>query len=322
MKFYGLYILWEEPLIVSCLAGPLQERAVHNLVQKADVLYHPTWLWTFKNLPWFLKQIYLQQVTNKKAHFICSSKEEQKMLSRVKIKSSLSSISGYVNEHDFSIGQAPKVYDAIYAAQMVDYKRVELAKNIENLFVQTYGNCKKENGEFDLHRFCPSLSHCDFNSSFVEKGEVIKKYQESRVGLALSKREGAMLAFVEYLLCGIPVVTTEAQGGREEFFDSRFVSKVDAKAEAVAKAVEKLIDKKIDPSLIREATLEKIKKHRMQLCNYVNDLIGQRKGEKPGAEVLYQKWYSSSNGIYSCFVNRCFFSKGGYQLKDLSEQKS
>jgi len=322
VKFYGLYVLWEDPLIVSCLVGSKQEEAVHNLKASADVIYHPTWLWTYKNLPWFLKQKALNFLTNKKAHFACCSKQEQDFLSSVGLKSILSNISGYINERDFSMGSLSKTYDAIYAARMVDYKRMDLASEIKSLFVQTYGDCKKSNGEFDLHGFCSSLSHCDFNSSFVDKTEVVRKYQESKVGLALSEREGAMLAFVEYLLCGLPVVSTKAEGGREEFFDSRFVSVVDDNSSDVAKAVSELIAKEIDPLMIREATLEKLKKHRLELCSYVNAIIAKRGGVSPGEKALYGKWYNSSDGIFSHYVNRHHLLEKGFQLKDSSEQKS
>ena len=40
----------------------------------------------------------------------------------------------------------------------------------------------------------------------------------SQVGLCLSKSEGAMFASIEYLLCGLPIVSTKSVGGRDIFF--------------------------------------------------------------------------------------------------------
>lgn len=48
-------------------------------------------------------------------------------------------------------------------------------------------------------------------------------YGQSRCGLILSAEEGACFAAMEYLLCGLPVVTTPNIGGRDEFFDKRLM---------------------------------------------------------------------------------------------------
>ncbi len=78
----------------------------------------------------------------------------------------------------------------------------------------------------------------------------------------MSAVEGANYATVEYMLTGLPVVSTESIGGRSEFFDDDYVKVVDADPKAVARGVREMIDRDIDPELIRRRTLEKVERHR------------------------------------------------------------
>ncbi|MFI5322346.1 MAG: hypothetical protein ACHQ6U_02155 [Thermodesulfobacteriota bacterium] len=57
------------------------------------------------------------------------------------------------------------------------------------------------------------------------------------VGLCLSAEECGMYASVQYMLCGLPVVSTRSKGGRDEFFYDRYVKIVDDDSKAVRKGV-------------------------------------------------------------------------------------
>ena len=297
MKFYGYYILWEDPLIVSCFANPLETRAALSLSDPADILLHPTWLWTARSIP----SLYLSKVSatfkNKKVHFVCSSERERILLGRFGLSSFVSSISTYINEQVFTHIDVTKEYDAIYAAGMFPYKRLELAADVKNLFVQTYGFKKDSSGHFDLASYCPAVSHAKFNREFLAIEDVVKNYNSASTALALSKTEGAMLAFVEYLLCGLPVVSTPCSGGREEFFDSRFVAVVDDTPQAVAQGVVELIQRQIDPGEIREFALSKLKEHRMRYCKYIVEIIRAKGAKVSGEDQVYSRLFDDPDGI-------------------------
>jgi glycosyltransferase involved in cell wall biosynthesis len=79
--------------------------------------------------------------------------------------------------------------------------------------------------------------------------------------------EGAMLASVEYMLCGLPLVTTPCRGGREQFFDDRYVKVVDPTAPAVAQGVRDLIESRINPELVRAETLKKLQVQSQPCCS-------------------------------------------------------
>jgi glycosyltransferase involved in cell wall biosynthesis len=320
VKFYGLYVLWEDPLIISTFAGPAQESVVHNIKSELDVIYHPYWIWTYRTIPWFFQQEIRSRYTNKRAHYLCSSSSELRLLRRLGLGGALSSLSTYIGEHVFSIRDGERKYDAVYAAQMERFKRIELASEIEKLFVLTYGPQRDEAGHFDLHSYCPEVSHCDFNSTLIDRELVAQKYNEARVGLALSQKEGAMIAFVEYLLCGLPVVSTPAQGGREEFFDDAYVKIVPPEAKAIARAVQEWIDADTDPQKIRGLALAKLKKQRIDLCKFVDNLVVRRGAKAPGFEAIYERLYDSEEGAVSHFVRGNKLLAAGFQLKDNSSQ--
>jgi glycosyltransferase involved in cell wall biosynthesis len=128
-------------------------------------------------------------------------------------------------------------------------------------------------------------------------------YNQAKVGLALSACEGAMLASVEYMLCGLPQVSTPCRGGRELFFDAQYVAVVEATPEAVAAGVSEMIARKIDPQFVREMTLYKIHAHRTKLCNYVRNLIRQAGGSVPSQEQLYAHLFDDAQGVTRRFVH-------------------
>jgi hypothetical protein len=109
--------------------------------------------------------------------------------------------------------------------------------------------------------------------------EVNAAYNRARVGLCLSSAEGAMWASIQYLLAGLPVVTTRNLGGRDEFFDPAYTRWVDDDPEAVADAVAELIKLDLDPWMIREATLTKVAAHRSRMLARMRHLIEAEGGD-------------------------------------------
>ena len=66
------------------------------------------------------------------------------------------------------------------------------------------------------------LTYCNYSKASgtlrdLNTEEVRRILVQSRCGLALSAQEGAMYASGEYLLAGLPVVTTRSRGGRDAF---------------------------------------------------------------------------------------------------------
>ncbi|MCP9847318.1 hypothetical protein KBY86_10545 [Synechococcus sp. Lug-A] len=153
-----------------------------------------------------------------------------------------------------------KIYDAVYNAQFLSFKRHELCTELSNLVLIGYNF---ENEHFKCVReLLPDVRIANLdengNKRWLPQDQVNAIYNSSHCGLCLSKQEGAMHASMEYLLAGIPVVTTINQGGRDFYFDGRFVRWVNDTPSDVCNAVRSLKSEGIDPQFIRSETLRKI----------------------------------------------------------------
>ena len=185
----------------------------------------------------------------------------------------------FVNENYFSIdANAPKKYDAIYNAVMAPYKRHLLASKVESLALITYRFGGTYQSEYELqvraalaHAAWLVDAHRDINKGSAS--DVARFDNQSRVGLCLSAKEGAMFGSIEYLLCGLPVVTTRNAGGRDVFFDPEYTEFVDDDPEAVRKGVANLIARAPDAAYIRAKTIAKMEEHRQRLRDLLKDTV-------------------------------------------------
>ena len=307
MLFHGYYIFSTQPLIVSFLGSyPFfggvvyqDKKVTHKPLPKwfrpKHVLEHaPYWCAAPKQK--FLRKIksILHSLEGRTHHLMVNAADEEEMRKRFRVRGAHFNQNFYINEHLYKLIEQPKLYDAIYTAQLNSSKRLWLAKNIEKLMVVSYGG--------DLHSYCAELKHADFNKEFIPRPELAKKYNQAYVGLILSALEGANLASTEYLLCGIPVVSTPSKGGRDEFFTPENSIIVPPKAEAVERAVQTWIKLSPEPQKIRKQTLKKINDLRLDYCAYIARLIEREGGAKHEPQALMEKYFASPQGIQSRYV--------------------
>ena len=108
-----------------------------------------------------------------------------------------------------------------------------------------------------------SFHQFDFSSPIkqLNNKQVCEKINLGKVGLILSKIEGACYASSEYLLSGLPVVSTYNYGGRDVFFNDEFCINTLPIPQSIKNASYDLIKKEIDPSYIRNSTIKKMKPH-------------------------------------------------------------
>ncbi len=293
MIFQGFYILSTEPLIVSYIgAFPTLPKGF----QPKHVLESPGgWSARWKPMIKFKQHQIQHQLSGRSYHLMVNASDEEVWRKRWLIQGAHVSSSVYVNEHIYQPLNQPKHYDAIYTAQLLPFKRHGLAKDIQNLMIVSYGG--------DLPTFCPELAHAEYNKEFIPRPELAKKLNQAYAGLCLSALEGAMYASVEYLLCGIPVVSTPSKGGRDEFFNSENSIIVPPEADAVAQAVQRWKASPPNPQTIREQTLKQLNAIRHGLCTYVAKLIEKEGGGKKDPEELMEKYFAPP-GISSRFVHQ------------------
>jgi glycosyltransferase involved in cell wall biosynthesis len=184
----------------------------------------------------------------------------------------------FINENVFRpMPGVEKTHDAVYSAALAPYKRHYLAAEVRSLILMAYSygganwyEYQREVRANFKHAWWAKDSRSDANK--VPTSQMVEFYNRARVGLCLSAVEGAMFASIEYLLCGLPVVSTASKGGRDAFFDERYVVICEDTPEAVAAAVAELKDRHLDPELVRRLVLEKVALHRQRLRAFLGKI--------------------------------------------------
>lgn len=171
-----------------------------------------------------------------------------------------------------------KIYDVIHIAQASPFKRHWLAYELDNIAVISYDS--GISSDLSILSGYKNIKYSNFTSDGnkvvinrrLNHAEVADLISQSRVGLILSSTEGQNRSSVEYLLCGIPIVTTPSKGGRETFYDSRHVLICEPDSDAVKKHVKILIDRNVEPLEVRSSVYNKIKEHRKRLLVFLESI--------------------------------------------------
>ncbi len=178
-------------------------------------------------------------------------------------------------------------YDAIYNANFSPFKRRELTAEIASCIHLGYFSDvsmrKEQLPLYDAAR--AALPHHSFMNPVngedvvrLQPKEVNALLASAHVGLCLSAEEGAMIASMEYLLAGLPVVSSPSLGGRDRYFDPDVTMIVEPNPRAVREAVEALKARNIPREVVREKTLKLVSRDRMAFNDFVDSL---REGHPP-----------------------------------------
>ncbi len=234
-------------------------------------------------------------------HFLANTEEELKTLQQALISLEWVSSNAFVDESVFRI--LPSVvpsWDAIYDARLSPFKRHELAAEVDSLaciVYQTHPGMDREHG-LEVRR---RLNHAhwfnrlvDGTPQWMEQSEMNAALNQCRVGLCLSAVEGAMLASIQYLLAGLPVVTTPSKGGRDVFFDPAYALTVEPEPAAVAAGVREMINRNVPREEIRAKAIQEMERHRARLVAYVARITGEQESSDPLAR--WHRWAAFNSG--------------------------
>ena len=207
----------------------------------------------------------------------------------------------FIDDRTFVIRpEVEKQVDAIYNSRLEAFKRHELAAAIPSLAL-VYGTPVgvERARHAEIRRLRPPaifVNHLEAARSTAPLGDglarmvaarviadgaatlmptarVVEWTNRARVGLCLSRTESAMRASIEYLLCGLPVVSTRSLGGREHYFDPAHTRIVDDDPDAIAAAVAALAAARLDPQEIRRTALIRMRHDRTAFVAFVQELI-------------------------------------------------
>jgi hypothetical protein len=213
---------------------------------------------------------------------LCNTEAQHEAFLRKGLSARLCSQNALADETVFiPLDGVARQFDAVYDARLKAYKRHHLAGEIRSLALIYAVNPTVDDMRYvdDTRR---AFGHAHFfnhphGGSYVhlEPVDVNRSLNACRVGLCLSSVEGAMYASIQYLLAGLPVVSTRSLGGRDLFFDDAYVATVDERPEAVRAGVEDLIARAIPAEVIRAKTLAKIAVHRAAFIALVQQIYDE-----------------------------------------------
>ena len=160
-----------------------------------------------------------------------------------------------------------KEYDAIYVARRSAFKRHELAGKVNKLAL--VAGINHGNAEVELP------PHTYLNDQQLVPDEVCEMINKAACGLILSETEGACFASSEYLLCGVPVVSTPSFGGRDVWYNDYNSIIAEPTAESVALAVEDMVRWPRNPARVRQMHLDQATLYRQKFIATLEDIFAR-----------------------------------------------
>ena len=172
-------------------------------------------------------------------------------------------------------------FDAVYNAVFKKFKNHDLCADVSSLMLIYYDNHVIEHDdEKYVDHIRRTLKHAIFQNEIQPSGyhymspiEISDALNQCHTGLCLSAAEGTMRVCVETLLCGIPVVSIAARGGRMRYLNELNSRIVPADAASVAYAVQELKRLNINADLIRNDILSVLRFERRNFLNSANIFI-------------------------------------------------
>ncbi|MFO1058506.1 MAG: glycosyltransferase [Dongiaceae bacterium] len=278
----------EFPLGAASAVGPLlRRRDAHFLVMPTSTLeLAGTRSWLAGTA-----RSYLADHPRHRLTFLCNTARETELMRAEGFAAETLNQNCLVDDAVFRpLPDVDPVHDAVYNARLAPMKRHELAAGIEKLAL-VYYYCAEDGPPQAFHerhaRYRAMLPAARFVNPLTPEGcqwlpkpEVNRVLAESRVGLCLSAAEGAMLVSIEYLLAGLPVVSTPSLGGRDHYFDDAFCLVVPPDPRSVGEAVQALAARNLPRDHVRARTLARVEADRARYVALVQELIDRDGGSE------------------------------------------
>ncbi|MBB5754075.1 glycosyltransferase [Prosthecomicrobium pneumaticum] len=218
-----------------------------------------------------------------RVHFLANAQDEVDSLERFGEKGLLLNHNLSVSERFFfPIDDAEVAFDAVYNARLDVSKRVDLAFGIDRVaYVTRHYPAGDQTEAVRLQTLIEARSPAHRILNRVENGivqgldaeEVNRALNSAAVGLCLSPVEGVMLSSMEYMLAGLPVVSTPSTGGRDFFFDPDFCMIAPPTETAIREAVDTLRARRIPKRHVRDRTLAKLAPQRRGFQAFLDDVL-------------------------------------------------
>ena len=234
--------------------------------------YHVEKIWRLEEVKRQFNEV-TPLIANKniKLIFLANSESERNLLEKSGFSTIYCNQNAFLDENKYKVLNTKKKYDALYLARITPIKRQELARKVTNL--RLIGNYFEVEKDYFIERI-NELKNSKWKRK-VWAFNVYKHMAEAHVGLCLSPEEGAMFVSAEYLLCGLPIVSTKSLGGRDVFFEQEFLRVTNDCPVEIQSAVQELKGLNINPHYIRFKTIQNFKKHRSNFIDLIQSIYDE-----------------------------------------------
>ena len=296
------HVLLEDPLVVVISSGVdlvpgLRLALRYAAGRHCQVVIRPAWH--------FLAQLaeileVVRAVQQAHPHlcltFLCPTREVAERMREQGLEALHVHSNAFIDHRIFAPQPVARRISAVHVASVEPFKRHPLAWGVENIAVVTYA-WRDVDAYAQLHGY-RSLTFANFaiNAGRCLLGPRLTPQQVARVvsaahcGLILSAEEGQNNASTEYLLCGVPVVSTPSVGGRDEMFDPAHTQIVEPAAADVEAAVEHCRHARIDPQEIRESVMRKIRAHRRRFVDWLSGISNRDLSSELDADAWHPRF--------------------------------
>ena len=287
----AIHLVSHDPLIIYTPIGGQRPLATIAAIgrrlasRRAAFLMMPSW--TLER-PHIVEQIggdlawYRQRFPLHELIFLCNTEEERRRVIAVGGTAIFSNHNLMVSEDIFRpLPEVPVEFDAVYNARISYTKRHYLAFDVERLLHITVSIgelpasgdrafIRRLQAQSPLHHIANPI--VDGLTDRLTPQQVNRAYNQAAVGLCLSAAEGAMCSSMEYMMAGLPVVSTPSLGGRDVYFDPDYCIIAEPEPAAIRRAVEELRDRAIPREEIRARTMAKVWPQRRELMAFLSAL--------------------------------------------------
>ena len=251
-----------------------------------------------KNYMKYLKSAYFDKAKmifpEHRLIFMSNSEEAHYQCRLNSIASAFVNQNCFIDERLFQPADKQKDFDCVYNARFSEIKRHELISSDINLSVITYFINEEErmlHDSFIQNNRCTLLNPSKGSSILgIRPKELSEHLCRARCGLMLSEVEGANYATVEYLLSGLPVVSTPSKGGRNEYLDPRYCTIVKPNKELIMQAILSYKEKTPDPEQVRNSTIFNMESFRSRFARLM-DPIFQDMNNSMTTEILFRDFF-------------------------------
>lgn len=183
----------------------------------------------------------------------------------------------FLNENIFKIDYNLKTeYELVIDSAFNIYKNVNLARDVKNVIhIGYFTNHESNEHNIVIPDFGVISNYLSGSYKKLDKPKICDFYNKSLIGGIFSEVEGACFASSQYLLCGLPVISTKSLGGRDIWYNEDNSVICESNETSVLKACEnakqKLESGYFNREKIRNIHLKQMHQHRDTLAEYIKD---------------------------------------------------